>query len=208
MKLMSTELQRENAAIRKVRGFFYELNKSFFLAEPDPEKVGHWRQIINSLTAEAPSLKLGAAARQLSLALDELELNAIKDEYYELFFNPFSPRLISWTASVSVNGRNFGPKLVEIRQLMAAQGLEKEEKFKEPEDSLPILLDLMARLIEMEADLGAGGAAAQLKILEKFLLPLTAHMNRQLQADPGARLYPLCADFLQAWLEFDESYFV
>ena len=205
---MPTELNRENAAIRQVRGFFYDLNKSFFLGEPDPEKVGHWRQIINSLNAEAPSLKLAEAARQLSLALDEFELAAIKDEYYELFFNPFSPRLISWTVSVSVNGRNFGPKLVEIRQLMAAQGLEKEDKFKEPEDSLPVLLDLMARFIEMEDDLGAGGAAAQQQILEKFLLPLTAHMNQQLQADTGARFYPLCADFLEAWLEFDESYFV
>ncbi len=205
---MPTELSRENTAIRQVRGFFYDLNKSFFLAEPDPEKVSHWHKIVDSLNAEAPSLELAEAARQLSLALAELDFATIKDEYYELFFNPFSPRLVNWTVSVSVNGRNFGPKLVEIRQLMLEQGLEKEDEFKEPEDSLPVLLDLMARLIELEYDLGAGAVAAQQQILEKFLLPLTAHMERQLQADNNARFYPFCTDFLKAWLKFDESYFI
>ncbi|NIA19035.1 MAG: hypothetical protein GWP07_01155 [Xanthomonadaceae bacterium] len=205
---MQSEVNQDDVAIRQVRGFFYDLAKSFFLEDPDQEKIERWREIINPLGAEAPSMALAEAARQLSLALAELDLPAIKNEYYDFFVNPFSHQLISWTVSSSVNGRNFGPQLVEIRQLMAKQGLVKEEEFKEPEDSLPVLLDLMTRLIEMEDGLGDGGVTAQQHILQKFLIPLTTYIHQQLQAGTGAGFYALCAGFLEAWLQLDESYFI
>ena len=205
---MQNEINQENTAIRQVRSFFYELAKSFFLEEPDRNKIDRWQEIIHPLGIEAPSMELAEAARQLSLALAEVDLPAVKNEYYDFFVNPFSHQLINWTVSASVNGRNFGPKLVEIRQLMAKQRLVKEDEFKEPEDSLPVLLDLMARLIELEDDLGDGAVAAQQQILQEFLLPLTAHIHQRLGTDSSAEFYPLCAEFLQAWLQLDESYFI
>lgn len=205
---MQSEIPQENTAIRQVRSFFYDLAKSFFLEEPDQEKIDRWQEIMNPLGTEAPSMALAEAARQLSLALVEVNLPAIKNEYYDFFVNPFSHQLVSWTVSASINGRNFGPKLVEIRQLMAEQGLVKESEFKEPEDSLPVLLDLMARLIEMEDELGDGGIAAQRQVLQEFLLPLNTHLHRRLQAGGGAGFYARCADFLQAWLQLDEGYFI
>ncbi len=195
-------------AIRQVRGFFYDLVKSFFWEEPNLEKIDRWREIIKPLDTEAPSLVLAEAARQLSLALVEIDLPTIKNEYYDFFVNPFSHQPISWTVSASINGRNFGPKLVEIRQLMAEQGLVKDDEFKEPEDSLPVLLDLMARLIEMEDDLGDSAVAAQQYILQEFLLPLTTHIHQQLKAGNSGGFYSLCAEFMQAWLKLDESYFI
>ncbi|RLB70953.1 MAG: hypothetical protein DRH04_02715 [Deltaproteobacteria bacterium] len=204
---MQSDMNQENIAISQVRGFMYELSKSFFLEEPDQEKIDRWREIIAPLATEAPSITLAEAARQLSLALTELDVAAIKDEYYDLFVNPFSHRLINWTASYYVNGRNFGLKLVKIRQLMAEQGLVKEEEFKEPEDSLPVLLDLMIRLIEMESEL-KDSMTAQQQLLHKFLLPLATHISQRLQTDGEARLYPLCSRFLETWLQLDESYFI
>jgi len=208
LNLMNNEIKQENTTIRQVRNFFYELSKSFFLEEPDQEKFIRWQKIIAHLAREAPNVTLAEAARQLSLALTELDASAVKNEYYDLFVNPFSHRLVNWTASFYVNGRNFGRKLVDIRQLMAEQGLVKEDAFKEPEDSLPVLLDLMARLIEIEDDLGDSGPAAQRQLLQEFLLPLADQMRQRLQADEKARFYPVCAEFLEAWLQLDESYFI
>ncbi len=204
---MQSNINQENIAISQVRGFMYELSKSFFLEEPDQEKIERWREIIAPLATEAPNITLAEAARQLSRSLRELEMTAIKNEYYDLFVNPFSRRLINWTASYYVNGRNFGPKLVKIRQLMTEHGLVKEKEFKEPEDSLPVLLDLMTRLTELENEL-EDNQGAQQQLLHEFLLPLTTQISMRLQSDRKAQFYPLCAGFLEAWLQFDESYFV
>lgn len=205
---MKNETDQENSAIRKVRGFFYDLSKSFFLEEPNQEKVDCWQEIIAPLAAETPNVLLAEATRQLSLALIDLDAATIKNEYYDFFVNPFSHRLVNWTSSYYDNGRNFGRKLVKIRQFMAKQGLVKEEEFKEPEDSLPVLMDLMARLIEMENEPENSVAEAQQQLLQEFLIPLAGDIHRQLRADENARFYPLCAEFLEAWLQLDKSYFI
>ena len=191
--------------MRQVRQFFYELGKSFFVAEPDAAKVDGWRQVCRSLAGEIPDPAVAGSVRRLAGLLEDLELQRIQDEYYDFFVNPFSPRQVNWTASYYLDGHHFGRRLVEIRQLMAASGYVKEEEYKEPEDSLPVLLDLMVRMIETENAADEMAAVTQERLRRDFLAPLVSHVCQRLQQVEDARFYPACAEFLQSWLRMEDN---
>ncbi len=205
---MKAENVPETQAACQVRRFFYELGKAFFLAEPDAEKLAGWREACESLAAEIGDPPLAAAIHRLAGLLATLDPAQIQEEYYDFFVNPFSPRQLNWTTSYYLDGRHFGRHLVELRQLMAATGYVKEEEFKEPEDSLPVLLDLMARLIEAEGEGDEAAAAVQRRVLKDFLAPVVDRLGHCLHQQDGALFYPACAVFLQAWLRLEESYLV
>ena len=191
--------------MRQVRQFFYELGKSFFVAEPDAAKVTGWRQVCRSLAGEIPDPAVAGTVRRLAELLDRLEPRQIQDEYYDLFVNPFSVRRVNWTASYYLDGHHFGRRLVEVRQLMEASGYVKEEEYKEPEDSLPVLLDLMVRMIETENAEDGEAAATQEHLRREFLEPVVAGVHQFLQQVEGVNFYPACTDFLQSWLRMEDN---
>ncbi|MBW1645868.1 MAG: molecular chaperone TorD family protein [Deltaproteobacteria bacterium] len=197
------DLNPEKGAVRQVRRFFYELGKSFFVAEPDEAKVAGWRQVCCSLAGEIPDPAVAGSVRRLAGLLEDLELQRIQEEYYDLFVNPFSVRQVNWTASYYLDGHHFGRRLVEVRQLMAASGYVKEEEYKEPEDSLPVLLDLMVRMIETEN--AENEVATQERLRRDFLEPVVAGISQRLQQLEGVEFYSACAEFLQSWLRMEDN---
>ncbi len=199
--------ESEAGTIRQTRVFFYEFLKSFFVEPPTPVRIAGWREVATALAREAPPSPFREAARRLARVLAAAGAEDLADEYHALFVDPFNPGQLNWNLSYYRDGRNFGPSLVEIRSLMAAGGLVKEDDFKEPEDSLPVLLDLVARLIEGEADAENGPAVARLqgRLRRDFLQPLAEGMQRRLQEPAGIHLYPAVLELIAAWLNLEDE---
>ena len=213
---MPNNLNSERAeaeAIRQTRIFFYDLLKSLFVTAPTDAEFERWQGIFAALAEQAPTPRLREAGRNLADMFERLTRAEIESEYYELFVNPFSPRQLSWNASYYHDGRNFGRSLVEVRELMRKAELVKEEEYKEPEDSLPVLLDLTARLIELtdseeraEEGCRVDIEEAQRRLVNDFLRPLANGMEVRLVDDPAARCWPLVLRLLAVWLELDGEY--
>lgn len=190
----------------RIRLRFLDLIKSFFVEEPDAEKMGRWRGTFSALAGEQVSPGFDAAVREIGRVLGEKSLQELQEEYYKLFVDPFEGLQIETTASYYLNGRSYDQALVEIRGLMDEAGIRKDNAFSQPEDSLVVMLDSFASLVDVEK--GGGGERVrplQKQLLEKFLLPVTSKLLVALQETEYGDFYPLCCRVLDGYLELEKG---
>lgn len=190
----------------RVRFRFLDLIKSFFVAEPDSETMSRWRGTFSALAMEQVSPSFDNAVKEMSQALNDKTLKELQEEYYKLFVNPFGGRLVETTASYYFNGRSYDQALVDIRSLMNEAGVQKDEGVTEPEDSLIVMLDTFASLVE-EEKAGGGEIVRKLqgKLLEDFLEPFTAKFTATLKENEHADFYFLCCRILGGYLDLEKS---
>ncbi len=190
----------------RVRLRFLDLIQSFFVVEPDAEKISRWRGTFAALIQERVSPNFDRVVRELSDALNSCNLEDVQNEYSKLFVNPFDGGLVHTSASFYIDGRNFGQSLVEIRGLLNEAGLVKEESVTDPEDSLVVMLDAFASLVEEEKS-NAGELVKELqgRLLSEFLEPFAAKFTEALEAKEDARFYTVCCRFLKEYLELERS---
>ena len=129
---------------------FLDVIKSFFMDEPDAERLSRWRGFIAALSDEPVNPLMDAAVKELGRLLSEISLEDIRDEYYELFINPFSSDMVQTNLSHYLDGQAFGQTLVNFRGFMMEAGLVKNEDIDDTEDSLVFMLDILRALIEEE----------------------------------------------------------
>lgn len=137
-------------AVYRVRLLLVDLLASFFQAEPDAEKMSRWRGVFSALVKERVNPVFDRAVVDIHGILNERSLADLQREYYELFVNPFGSSRVHTMASWYLDGRSFGQTLVSLRAFLAEAGFVREEGVTESEDSLPVLLDFLAHLIEDE----------------------------------------------------------
>ncbi len=189
----------------KIRSSLIDLLKSFFYGEPDASKLGLWRGVMFSLSRESISPEMDEAVEKLSRCLSEKGLQELKDEYYELFIDPFSKNSLNTNLSYYIDGHNFGPALVECREFLKKAGVEKRQDVTETEDSLVVMLDIYQGLINREKN-GAGDASAlEAEFLTRFLMPLGAAVEKALEGNRQAPFYEACCHFLNAYLLMERS---
>ena len=193
----------------RVRLRFLDLSKSFFLGEPDAEKISRWRGTFSALIQEQVSPGFDRAVKELSDALSSKSLKDLQDEYYNLFVNPFDGAPVNTCASFYFDGRSFGQSLVEIRGLLGESGLQKDESFTDPEDSLVVMLDTFASLVEEEKT-NSGESVKQLqnRLLTEFLYPFSAKFCEALEENKEADFFAVCGRFLYEYLDLERSLFV
>lgn len=190
----------------RVRLRFLDLIKSFFVEEPDAEKLGRWRGTFSALAQEQISPGFDSAVRAMNRALGERNLQELQDEYCKLFVDPFEGAMIETTASYYLNGRSYDQALVEIRSLMDEAELRKDKAFSEPEDSLVVMLDTLASLIEEEKVSGGGKVRLlQDRLLEKFLAPTTEKFSAAVRGSEHGDFYLLCCRVLSSYLELEKG---
>ena len=163
-------METDNHEILKIRLRLIDLIKSFFIEKPDAERISRWRGTFSALVREQISPRLDQAVRELNRQLGEKGLDEIQEEYYQLFVDPFGEHGINLLASHYFDGRNYGETLISIRETCIRAGIAKDETVPDPEDSLPILFDLLGTLIEMEKG-GEDTAALQDRMVHTFLTP-------------------------------------
>lgn len=200
-----TESMRERD-LRRVRLRFLDLIKSFFVEEPDAEKMSRWRGTFFALAQERITPHFDNAVREMSRVLREKSLYDLQSEYYRLFVDPVGGGRVETTASYHLNGRNYSQALVDIRGLMAEAGLRKDHAVKEPEDSLVVMLDSFASLVEEEK----AGDVLQVKqlqgrLLEGFLEPLAEKLAVALQGNECADFYLCCCRVLCRYLDLEKG---
>ena len=190
----------------RVRLRFLDLIKSFFAGEPDAEMMSRWRGTFSALALEQVSPRFDNAVKEISQALKGKTLKELQEEYYALFVNPFNESLMETTASYYLNGRSYDQTLVDIRGLMHAAGIQKKAGIALPEDSLVVMLDLFASLVEEEKN-GGGERIRQLqeRLLNEFLEPFTDKFAATLEASEHADFYCLCCRILGSYLDLEKS---
>lgn len=189
----------------RVRLRFLDLIKSFFVEEPDAEKMSRWRGTFSALCREQISPRFDIAVRETSGMLGTMSLGELQEEYYQLFTNPFDGAMVETTASYYLSGRNYGQTLAEVRGLMQEAGLGKERDVTEPEDSLVVLLDIFATLVELEKEEKShiDPRAVQMKLVKEYLVPFATAFAEALKKNEKARYYRQCAEVLTGYLDLE-----
>lgn len=189
-----------------VRLRFLDLLKSFFVEEPDAERMSRWRGIFAALAKERINRQLDDVIEKLAENLNKKDLQDLKDEYYTLFTDPYSRQLLPLNAAYYLDGKSFGPSLVDYRELLKEARLIKDRSITDPEDSLPLMLDTLIALIEEEKQ-GAGEQTRDLQkqLLDQFLIPTTAKLFTAANNNSEADFYCSCIEFLKAYLDLEEG---
>jgi TorA maturation chaperone TorD len=168
--------------------------------------MSRWRGTFAALALEQVSPRFDKAVKDISKALSEKNLDELQEEYYKLFVNPFDGGMVKTTASYYLNGRSFDQALVDIRGLMSEAGLQKNEEITDPEDSLVIMLDTFASLVEDEN--GSGGEKSRLlqgRMLAEFLEPFMEKFSEALKESEHADFYYLCCRFLGGYIDLEKN---
>jgi len=188
-----------------VRLRFLDLLKSFFQDEPDAERMSRWRGIFAALCREQINPQLDVAIKKLAEILREKELQELKDEHYSLFVDPYSEFLLPLNAAHYLDGKNFGPSLVNFRELLKQAHLIKTKGFTDSEDNLLVMLDTLVSLIEEEKEGTDSAVALQEDLIQKFLLPTVIKLEVEAKTNPGADFYQNCIVFLKEYLALEEN---
>lgn len=188
----------------RIRLRLLDLLKSFFAQEPDADRMSRWRGIFTALAENRIDPELDEGVRQLRQMLETKKLEDLKDEYYALFVDPYNEQPVELNASHYLDGKSFGPSLVQYRQLLKEARLVKENDVTEPEDHLVLMLDALATLIEEEAETVAT-QEQQAKLITGFLQPMALAMKKQLSANSQASFYLSCAVFLNGYLALEQG---
>ena len=194
----------EDKQLIRVRLRLLDLLKSFFAQEPDAERMSRWRGIFAALAENRIQPELDEGVRQLQQLLEGKSLEDIKEEYYALFVDPYNEQPVELNASHYLDGKSFGPSLVQYRQLFKDARLVKENDVTEPEDHLVLMLDALATLIEEEAET-EGTKEQQATLITEFLLPMAQAMKKQLTNNTQADFYLSCSIFLNGYLDLEQG---
>lgn len=190
----------------KVRLRFVDLIKSFFQAEPDAENMSRWRGTFSALAKEQVNPLFDGAVRDICRMLNEKNLIDIQNEHYELFTNPFSKSQVNIMASYYLDGRSFGQTLVSLRGLLAEAKLEREAGVVDSEDSLPMLLDIFATLIEEEKLTDSEGVRRyQARLLTDYLEPFSREFTAAVNRIETADFYKSCCKLLCGYLDLEKG---
>lgn len=198
---------KQNDEINGVRSFFYELIKMSFYKEPDENYlniIGEFIRNIDSKTYrenEYFSEKLSQMVDIFSFTISNLSTDEIKDEYNELFINPFSNNLINTNASYYIDKKNFGDTLIKIREFLKRNDLEKSANLKEPEDSITFLADLMLYLINSKDT-----SEKQIELFENFIDPLFLNIESVLKTNEKANFYKCIGYLIDFFLTLEKGY--
>jgi TorA maturation chaperone TorD len=173
------------------RAEVYGLLASLYHAPPSPDLYEQLRVAVT----EAPSAgafletswsELVASSRRLSLA-------EIAEEYVALFGGVGKPEIFlyaSWFIAGSLNEK----PLVDLRDALAALGLERPAGVLETEDHIAGLCEVMRYLIAGD-DVGVSNLGAQQRFFDKHLRPWVERLCDTISAHPRADFYRALAGF-------------
>lgn len=198
-------MDREEKEIRQVRLRILDLIKSFFIGEPDAEKMSRWRGTFSALTKEKVNQRFDKGAENMLAYLEGNSLEELQEEYYKLFTDPFTDMGLSTAASQYFDGKSYGKTLVELRSLLSKIGIYKNEGVIETEDSLVVLLDIYSRLIEEEVDDEGTPQKLRDELLNTYLVPFSIKIAEAGRENKFACFYEACCEFICGYLEMEKE---
>lgn len=198
--------ERTTREIDRIRLRLIDLVKSFFVEEPDAERLSRWRGIFTALAHEQVNGGIDSAVREIRTLLDSCSLKEIQQEFYELLENPFSKDLINLSASFYADGRSHGQTLADFRGFLNEAGLIRHKDVTDAEDTLPVMLDCLASLIELEKE-DVETTEQQAVLVNTYLAPLTINLVSALEKNTKAKFYGACGRFAAGYVELEKGLF-
>ena len=187
-----------------VRLRFIDLMKSFFISQPDAERLSRWRGTFAALVNDQVTPEIDSAARELNNQLTSKKLEDLQDEYYALFTDPFSENHMNMMASHYIDGRNYGNTLIELRQFLHDTTIKVDNSLGDSEDSLLVMLDILATLVEQEKN-GEDTSFKQGELVNNFLLPCISHLSERAAENQSAHFFDGCIRFCKGYLHLEKS---
>jgi len=187
-----------------VRLRFLDLIKSFFVSQPDAERLSRWRGTFAALVKDQVTPEIDSAARDLNTQLTSKKLEDLQDEYYALFTDPFSDNHLNMMASHYIDGRNYGNTLISLRQFLYDTNITVDNSLGDSEDSLPVMLDILVTLIEQQKQ-GEDTSIEQGNLVNVFLLPCIDHLSRSAADNQSAHFFDGCIRFCKGYLNLEKS---
>jgi TorA maturation chaperone TorD len=187
-----------------VRLRFIDLMKSFFISQPDAERLSRWRGTFAALIKDQVSPEIDSAARELNDQLTSKKLEDLQDEYYALFTDPFSENHLNMMASHYIDGRNYGNTLIDLRQFLHDTDIQVDNALNDSEDSLLVMLDILATLVEQEKN-GEDTLFKQSELVNNFLLPVIGHLSKSAVENQSAHFFDGCIRFCKGYLNLEKS---
>lgn len=188
-------------SLNSMRKGVYNLIKSFFWESPKKEDIEAWRAFVANLYNDSINREFDKTIAFMKEALDNSDVESIRNEYYELFENPFGEGLSNLNASFLLEGKNFGESLVEIRDFLEDLKVVKDTDYKDTEDSILFMIDLMLYLID-----SGNCADIQQNFLKKFLTPSFERLAVILQTNEKAYFYATAGLFSRDYLDMDMKF--
>jgi len=196
----------EEKEIRRIRLRLIDLVKSFFLGEPDAEKMSRWRGTFSALARENVNPMFDQAVKEILSSLQEKNLEELQNEYYKLFTDPFTDKGLCTAASFYLDGRTHDKTLVNLRTFLREQQIVKSDGVIETEDSITVMLDILTRLIEDEEKLEKGiSRKPQEELLDTYLLPFSKKLKESCEKNEFANFYTACCRFFCGYLELEKG---
>jgi len=194
--------------VNAIRLRLLDLIKSFFIGEPEQDKVDTWKEVVSSLTSEQINPSMNSAVQKLDGLLSTMRMEDLTEEYYDLFIDPFSEHLVHTTLSYYADGHDFGQSLVDLRRFLLSAEITKLEGLDESEDSLVFLLDILATLIHDEETDFDNARNKQSELLTNFLDPFSVFFKSALVENKRAKFYEACAAFLSGYVDLEKGLMV
>jgi TorA maturation chaperone TorD len=194
---------------------YYELFVSLFSKEPAGDLLLRLPNGIAERIEAARNLDavLGQGWEEMHRFLSQTpsaELaESVADEYTRLFIGPYGPKVNPYE-SFYFTGRLFDRPLADLRGFLKTVGIEKQEDYAEPEDSLAFELEVMRwltakQLASSDDEEENRRIGQQTTLLKDHLLIWGPTCARDIEQAKGASFYRGAAMILRAFLEMENQ---
>ena len=182
-----------------LRADMYEFLAALLRAEPADSLINH----VSKLQGDASPI--GTASGVLATLASKLSNDEIRDEYMRLFIGVGRGEVLPY-ASYYLTGFLNDKPLANLRNDMAAMGIERVEGVKDPEDHIASLFDMMAGLIRGAFD-APNDLAAQAAFFKKHIEPWAPLLMQDIEAAKAAVFFAPVGTIGRAFMDIESEAF-
>jgi TorA maturation chaperone TorD len=192
--------QIEANVMDAARANTYRLLARLLAAPASSELLGMLKQIDGADRSGGGAM--AAAWQTLKLAGERTTVEAVNDEYHELFIGLTRGELVPY-GSWYLTGFLMDQPLVVLRRDLAALGFERQEDVHEPEDHVSALCETMSLIID-----SADGISfeTQRNFFNEHLAPWVSRFFGDLQQAQSARFYHAVGQLGEQFIEIEKQY--
>jgi TorA maturation chaperone TorD len=183
----------------QARADIYRLLGALLAAPPDAVMVDLLRNIRPAEGADDAAMT--SAWRALQVAADGLDLDRVKDEYFNIFIGLGRGELVPY-ASFYIHGLLMEKVLASLREELAELGIERQANVTEPEDHAAAVCEIMGMIISEH-----GLHLKQAAFFKDYIDLWLGHFFADLGNAETADFYRAVAQLGQQFLAVEQQYF-
>ena len=183
----------------RLRADMYDFLAALLRAEPADGLIDH----VSDLKGDGS--EIGAASSVLATLASKLSNDEIRDEYMRLFIGVGRGEVLPY-ASFYLTGFLNDKPLSNLRNDMAAMGIERVEGVKDPEDHIASLFDIMSGLIRGAFD-APSDLPAQAEFFKKHIEPWAPLLMQDIEGAKAAVFFAPVGSIGRAFMDIESKAF-